>query len=90
MNTDVLFSIANLFYLIGTSLLIKIVIKNRNSLNDFDYIGSIMNVIGMLITAYAFSQIKSYYAILMSLPTMAFWAIAAIYSFKNRRQKNGK
>lgn len=90
MNTNILFSLANLFYLVGTIFLIRRVIKNRNALNDFDFYGSIINVIGMLITAYAFTKIESYFAIIISVPTILFWVMAAVYSFKNRRLKNEK
>ncbi len=90
MNTNILFSLANLFYLVGTIFLIKRVVKNRNALNDFDFCGSLINVMGMLITAYAFIEIKSYYAVIISLPTMTFWAVTAIFSFKNRNSKNDK
>lgn len=90
MDTNVLFGLANLFYLVGTIFLIRRVIKNRNALNDFDFYGSVINVIGMLITAYAFTKIGSYFAIIISVPTILFWVMAAVYSFKNRRLKNEK
>jgi len=90
MEAALLLSLANLFYLVGTLFLTRKVIKNRNALNDFDFYGSLINVAGMLITAYAFIMMEWYSAAIISLPTMVFWAIAAIYSFKNRRVKNEK
>jgi len=87
MNTDLLFALANFLYLLGTIFLIKRLIKNRNALNDFDFYGSIINVMGMTITAYAFIEIKSYIAAVISIPTMLFWAMAAVFSFKNRGNK---
>lgn len=90
MNTELLFSLANLFYLAGTILLARKVIKNRDALKDFDLYGSTINVIGMIIMTSALFDLKSYVAAIISLPTMLFWAITAVYSFKNRRTENGK
>ena len=87
MDASFLLSLANSLYLVGTLFLARKVIKNRNALNDFDFYGSLINVVGMLITAYAFIIMGWYSAVVISLPTMAFWAIAAIYSFKNGRNK---
>lgn len=90
MNVELLFSLANLFYLVGTILLARKVIKNRDALKDFDPYGSIVNVVGMIIMASGLIDLKSYVAAVISLPTMLFWAVAAIYSFKNRRSENDK
>ena len=87
MNTELLFSLANVFYLVGTILLAKKVIKNRDALNDFDFYGSSINVVGMIIMALALLNLNSYIAAIISIPTMLFWAIAAVYSFKNGRKK---
>jgi hypothetical protein len=87
MSTDLLLSLANFFYLLGTIFMIKRLFKNRKSLNDFDFYGSMINFIGMVVTAYAFIEIKSYIAAIISIPTMLFWAMAALYSFKNRGNK---
>ena len=90
MNTELLFSLANLFYLAGTILLARKVIKNRDALKDFDLYGSSINVVGMIVMALALLDLRSYVAAIISLPTMLFWAIAAVYSFKNRRKKDEK
>jgi len=87
MSTDLLLSLANFLYLLGTIFMIKRLLKNRNSLNDFDFHGSTINFIGMVVTAYAFIEIKSYIAVVISIPTMLFWAMAAVFSFKNRGNK---
>jgi hypothetical protein len=88
MNTDLLFSLASLCYLAGTTLLARKVIKNRDALKDFDLYGSASNFVGMIVSVSALIEIKSYTAVVISLPTTFFWAIAAIYSFKNGRNKN--
>lgn len=86
MDTNLLFILANLSYLVGTIFLTKRVIKNRNTLNDFDFYGSSINFVGMMIMAYVFFELKSYVAMIVSIPTMTFWAIVAIYSFKRKRE----
>lgn len=83
-NIELFFNLANFCYLIGTLLLIRRVIKNRNSLKDFDSKGSTVNFIGMTINVLALAGLGMYTTIIISTPTMVFWAIAAIYSFKNR------
>lgn len=83
-NIELFFNLANFCYLIGTLLLIRRVIKNRNALKDFDPKGSTINFIGMTINALALAGLGMYATIIISTPTMAFWAIVAIYSFKNR------
>jgi len=85
MNTELLFSIANLLYLVGTIFLIKRVIKNRDSLKDFDQYGSLINFIGMVINIMALIGLGYYITVMISIPTMLFWMLVSIYSFKNRR-----
>lgn len=87
MNVGLLFSLANSFYLIGTFFLTRKVIKNRNALNDFDFYGSLINFVGMLINVVALIGTGSYMAVIISIPTVAFWAIVAVYSYKNRNKK---
>lgn len=90
MNTDILFSLASLFYLTGTILLARKVIKNRDTLKDFDLYGSTNNFVGMIVSMSALIEIKSYTAAIISLPTALFWATVAVYSYKNGRTKNDK
>lgn len=84
MNIELLFNLANLCYLTGTILLTRRVIKNRNTLKDFDPHGSSTNFIGISINALALIGLGYYTTAIISFPTMMFWAVAAIYSFKNR------
>lgn len=90
MNTELLFSIANLLFLVGTIFLIKRVIKNRESLKDFDPLGSLINFIGMTINIMALIGLGYHITVIISMPTMIFWMLVSIYSSKNRIQKYGK
>lgn len=84
---ELLFSIANILFLTGTVFLIRTVIKNRNTLSDFNPSGSLLNFSGMLINTFALVGLGYYTTVIISAPTMLFWAIASIYSLKNRTAK---
>jgi tellurite resistance protein TehA-like permease len=88
MNTELLFILANLFFLAGTILLARKVIKNRDTLKDFDLYGSTINFVGMMVMATGLMELKSYVAAIVSIPTTLFWAIVAVYSFRNRKVEN--
>lgn len=83
-NIELFFNLANICYLIGTILLTRRVIKHRSILKDFDAHGSALNFIGMTVNCIAFVALGMYMTIIISFPTLIFWAIVAIYSFKNR------
>lgn len=86
-DVELFFSLANIFYLIGTILLTRRVIKNRNTLKDFDPYGSSTNFIGMTINSLALAGLGMYTTIIISTPTMVFWAIVAIYSFRQLKRR---
>ncbi len=81
MNTGLIFSLANALYLVGTIFLIGRVVKNRNSLKDFNPYGSLINFIGMVVNSIALISLSFYVTVIISIPTMLFWLIAAVYSF---------
>lgn len=85
MNIELLFGTANLLFLAGTMFLIRRVIKNRNALKDFDPYGSLINSIGMLVNIFALIELGYYATIIISAPTMLFWAMVSVYAFKKRK-----
>jgi hypothetical protein len=82
MNTELLFNLANFAYLTGTLFLTRRVVKNRGALKDFDPYGSFINVIGLSINGVALFVLGFYTTVVISIPTILFWIIASIYSFK--------
>lgn len=84
MSSEILMALAQFMFLIGTSFLIMKVLKNRNSLKDFDTIGSFLTFIGMIFTAIALFELKMYVSILFSIPTVIFWGFAFIFSMKKK------
>lgn len=85
LNVEILFNLANFAYLIGTILLTKRIIRNRNALKDFDSYGSMINTIGITINIIALIGLNYYITVIVLLPTLIFWGIVSIYSFRNRK-----
>jgi len=59
MDAQTLFNISNIFFLIGTSLLIRSVLKNRKILNGYDWLGAVL-------TLMAISTVEGAYILLTS------------------------
>lgn len=80
---EILFGLANIAYLVGTTLLTRKVLKNRNSIKDYDLIGSLLTTIGLLFTITAQIVLGYWIVIMLLLPTLAFWILVSILSFKS-------
>lgn len=84
MNAETYMMLGQATFLVGTSFLIKQVLKNRNGLKDFDTIGSGLTFLGMIFTGLFLYEMKMYTSILISIPTVLFWGLAFIFSMKNK------
>ena len=82
MTAEISMALAQLAFLVGTSFLIVKIVKNRNSLKDFDKIGSFLTFIGMVLSTYSLYELKMYVSIWLSVPTILFWGFAVIFSIK--------
>lgn len=82
MTAEITMALAQLAFLVGTSFLIVKIVKNRNSLKDFDTIGSFLTFIGMVFASYSLYELKMYVSIWLSVPTILFWGFAVIFSIK--------
>lgn len=87
MEIQLLFNLSNSIFLMGTLLLIRRVVINKDKLKDFDAHGSLLNFIGMIISSIALIELKLYTSLLISIPTILFWMIVSIYSFNNNKNK---
>jgi len=85
MNAEIYMIVANVVFLCGTSFLFLKIIKNRNSIKDFDILGSFLTFSGMIFATAALIELKMWTAIVISIPTMSFWLFAFIFSFKSRK-----
>lgn len=83
MNPEYIFMAANIVFAIGTLLLFKKVIKNRNALNDFDFIGSTLTAFAMFLMFAGYYQINMFRSIVFLLPTLVFWVFVSVYSVNN-------
>jgi len=84
MNAELYMMLANIVFLFGTTFLFLKVIKNRNSIKDFDKTGSGLTFFGMIFSTAALVDLNMWTAILISLPTIIFWLFAFIFSVKSK------
>ena len=87
VNVELIFDIANVVFLIGTSLLIHAIYKNRNVLRGFQPIGSLLTLIAMSFIQFNYWQMGMLKSFIFSLPTVAFWILASVYSIRNHFKK---
>ena len=88
MDAQTLFNISNIFFLIGTSLLIRSVLKNRKILNGYDWLGAILTLTAMLTVEGAYVLLNFWVSLLFSLPTVVYWVLVTAYSIKNKLWEN--
>ncbi len=85
MNAEFYMTLANVVFLCGTSFLFIKIIKNRDSLADFDKYGSFLTFTGMCFASLSMFELKMFTAILFSIPTLLFWLFAFIFSIKSHK-----
>jgi hypothetical protein len=98
LDPSILFNLSNVLFLLGTSLLIRAVLKNRNILKGYDWLGALLTLSAMLCVQQAYIQFiqsgqSSYYiSFLFSLPTVTYWFLVTVFSiitkFKSRAKKS--
>lgn len=90
MDPSLLFNISNILFLVGTSLLIRAVLKNRNILKGYDWLGSLLTLSAMLCVQEAYIEfiqmgLTSYYVSFgFSLITVAYWTLVTAYTIRNK------
>ncbi len=85
MNAELYMTLANIVFLCGTSFLFIKIVKNRNSIKDFDKSGSFLTFVGMCFASLSMFELKMFTAILFSIPTLLFWLFAFIFSVKSHK-----
>lgn len=94
IDPSILFNISNVLFLIGTSLLIRAVLKNRNILKGYDWLGALLTLSAMVFVQMAYltfiqmGQFNYWVSFGFSLPTVAYWVIVTVYTIKNKVTKN--
>lgn len=91
VNSEDIFTIANIIFTVGTARLFLQVIRNRDTLKDFDLTGSVLTMVAILVMIMGFFNIGMYISLLFILPTMAFWVFVSACGFRQYlRCKVGK
>ena len=79
---DILFFITNSLFLIASYPMMRAALKNKDSLIGFSFTGAICTFMGMWMSISILIYTKSYFNILLALPTLAYWGIVTYYSRK--------
>ena len=79
---DLLLNIGNLVCMIGTILMIKDVIKNRNILKGYSIVGSFLTFIACSLFFVSFLRLNLIISYVSSFVTVSFWFFVFIYSLK--------
>jgi len=82
ISPDLIFRIANIFFLIGTIFLIYSIVRNRNILKGFQPLGSSLTFIAMSWIQFNYFQMNYWENFWLSLPTWGMWLLASIFSIK--------
>lgn len=80
MPSEYIFMSANVIFTIGTFLLFRKVIADREVLYNFDFLGSIITLIALTVMLIGYWNLQMYIAMTLSLPTWFFWFFVVIYS----------
>ena len=86
MNADIIFTLANMVFAVGTLFLLYKVIKQRNMLNDFDLIGSLLTTTALILMLAGYKMLDMLGSIVFMIPTLAFWITVSIYTVQNKLQ----
>jgi len=76
------FLIGNIICAIGTVLMIRKIIKNRDILKGYDFLGSILTFLAVTCFTYGFYELHDILSVLFALVTLSFWLLASIFTLK--------
>jgi len=82
------FLIGNIICAIGTLLMIRKIIKNRNILKGYDFIGSLLTFLAVTFFTYGFYQLYDILSVLFAFVTLCFWGLATVFTFANLVMKD--
>jgi hypothetical protein len=88
IDTNLLLNLGNIVMFIGTLLLIRVVIKDRNVLRGYDPIGSFLSFLGMAFFDAFYVEINNQFSLWIALVTTAYWFLVSICTIRNVVQKH--
>jgi len=77
-----LLTIGNFICLLGTVLQITAIYQNRHILKGYSPLGSFLTFISIILFQIGFLLLGNIIGVLLAIPTIIFWLMAFIYSFK--------
>ena len=83
---DTLFVIANFILVIGTILLVKTVIKNKDVLEGYSLIGAILTVIPIGIFLVCYVMMNNWFAFAFGLVTFGYWCLVVVFKIWSVRK----
>ena len=86
MNWGILLDIGNIIMFIGTSLLIRTVIKNKDMLQGYDLQGSILTFVALLCLYFGFMAIGQWISVIASTITVLYWGFVVAFKLKYRKK----
>jgi len=78
------FLIGNIICAIGTILQIITVVRNRDVLKGYGFIGSLLTFIAVGFFTYGFYQLDDILSVLFALVTLSFWLLVTLFSLRLR------
>jgi len=84
INMETAMAIGNFVLFLGTCLLIKQVIKNRNSLEGYDLIGSFLTFFGLACVLVGLIVSSQWVSIVFTSWTVSYWCLVVIFKITRR------
>jgi len=76
------FNVANFLFLIGSTILIISVIRNRNVLKGYGATGPTLTLGALFCCSASYVLLKNWVSLLLLIPTMIYWALVVFYNIK--------
>jgi energy-converting hydrogenase Eha subunit A len=81
-TAEIALNIASIINFVALMLLLRSVLKNRNTLRGYSVSGCFLTFISILGFEIAYTLMGNYFSVILGLATVIFWFVAFIYSFK--------
>lgn len=75
----IIMGIGNLICLIGTLLQIKEVVKNREALRGYSFLGSLLTFMAMIFFLTGFILLSLWTSVFLAIPTLVYWFLVTLY-----------
>jgi hypothetical protein len=81
---EISFLIGNIIMLVGTLLLIRTVIKNKQLLHGYDILGSFLTFIALICFNVGYIASNQYASLCFAFITVLYWLFVVIFKIKYR------